>query len=129
MLTALFIILLAILIWYVFANFLYAVGNNFIDLKWRIFKFLPIWNLRIPLENIQEARFYKSWDIIVLPLIFGNLLAIRKGVVLILKKPLFTRTVISKKVILTPSNPAELIEEIKSKMAVISKTAQEVESS
>jgi hypothetical protein len=77
-------------------------------MQWRILVYIPFSFSKIKIENIQEIRrFDFRKDFFRGGYIFGNLIR-KKGVIIVLKK----RSLLRKRIFVTPQNPENFIEQI-----------------
>ena len=98
---------------YVFSDFTYTISDGTLKMKWSILKFVFFGSRKVNIDNINEVKLFdfrkdilKGYDV------FGNLL-IKKGVVIILKK----RSMLLKRIYITPGNPDKFIEQINQEKA------------
>jgi hypothetical protein len=77
-------------------------------MRWRILVYIPFSFSKIKIGNIQEIRrFDFRKDFFRGGYIFGNLIR-RKGVIIVLRK----RSLLRKRIFITPENPEKFIEQI-----------------
>jgi hypothetical protein len=103
-----------ILVFYVTANFSYAVRDGDIQMKWRILKWIPINRWRIRLDRVKEVRRFDARQDLVGGEIFGNILSKRVVTLVVDRRFGF------KRIFITPNEPELFIEQIRNRKQSIS---------
>lgn len=109
--------LLLVIILYITADFSYHFEGDYLLMKWRILKYLPFRTFKLRLIDIMDVR-RSSPDDVFWSLVVGNIFLVHKGVTFLLKRTFYAGiAVFTKKIVITPRNPDEFIEEITSKLS------------
>jgi len=96
-----------ILVFYVTANFSYAVRDGDLQMKWRILKWIPISRWRIRFDRIKEVRRFDGRKDLVGGEIFGNIFSKRVVTLVVDRRFGF------KRIFITPNEPELFIEQIR----------------